>query len=188
MIEQADRFALTTGPDGRVLLTLTLRRHPRASPDGFARAQRYWACAPGGARPRWLTGGHTDDDVREAENAHAAAAAYVPGVTCTGCGDRQWKPVNRGAVTQYVLTGVTAGCLTCGPRTAPVSPPPLPVPLPALVPVQEVEAQSLPAVTVRIDGAAAALLWSATGGDARTMSSLVTDLVTRNFGLRPAHT
>ena len=186
--EQIDRFTLTTRPDGRALLALALRRHPQASADGFARAQRYWACAPGGAQPRWLalaagrsvpqrSGG---DDVREAAEAHRAAVAYLPGVSCSGCGDRVWKPVHRAAVTRYVLTGVTGDCLTCHqpPKPAPV--PPVEEPAPA----QTVEVRTLPAVTVRVDGTAAAMLWNASGGDMQTMSSLVTELIARNFGIR----
>ena len=192
MTEQADRFTLTTGPDGRVLLTLALRRHPQASADGFVRAQRYWAATPGGAQPRWLalaadprrTGEHAED-AREAAEAHAAAAAYLPGVSCSGCGDRVWKPVDRAAVTRYVLTGVTGYCLTCQKPPSPVTAP-LTVPPPAPAPAQTVEARTLPALTVRVDGTAAAMLWNASGGDMQTMSSLVTELISRSFGIRRA--
>lgn len=214
MIEQADRFALTTGPDGRVLLTLALRRRPGAGADGFARAQRYWACAPGGAQPRWL--GLTGEDAREAAAAHATATAYLPGVPCSGCGDRQWKPVNRGAVTSYVLAGITGSCLACQKAAPSVAPAAVHLgsmpaasadftstqaasaqfasgqPAPAqfasghFAPAQWTETRSLPAVTVRVDGTAAALLWSATGGDPQAMSTVVTDLICRNFGIRRA--
>ncbi|WP_229070962.1 hypothetical protein [Actinoplanes sp. DH11] len=193
MIEQAERFPLTTGPDGRALLTLALRPHPRISADKFARARRYWACAPGGGQPRWLAlAGHAQhaqhaDDAREVAEVHSAAAAYLPGVSCSGCGDRLWKPMNRRAVTQYVLTGFTDGCTTCRtPSSVTVAAPaPATPPVPKdLAPPQTVQARSLPAVTLRIDGPVAALLWSATGGDAETMSTLVTDLLSRNFGIR----
>ncbi|MEU4420891.1 hypothetical protein AB0F81_09705 [Actinoplanes sp. NPDC024001] len=184
MTELAERFPLTIGPDGRVLLALALRRHPRASADRFARAQRYWACAPGGTKPRWLAlANEHADDVRAAADAHEAAAAYVPGVACSACRDSHWKPVNRAAVTRYVATGVTAGCLSCHDPSSEAPPAAAPA-LDDLVPVQPLEARFLPSVTVRVDGAAAALLWSATGGDAEGMSSLVSDLVTRNFGIR----
>ncbi|WIM99634.1 hypothetical protein ACTOB_003294 [Actinoplanes oblitus] len=197
MTEQADRFTLTIGPDGRGLLTLALRRLPRADADGYARAQRYWACTPAAGRPRWLAlsggpdilqrPGELAEDPREAAEAHAAAAAYVPGVACSWCGDRWWKPMNREVVSRYVLTGLTGGCLTCRQQPAVAAPPaaaPRPAPAPAdLAPAQTAEARILPAVTVRVDGAAAAMLWSATGGDTQTMSSLVTDLISRNFGI-----
>lgn len=181
--EQVDRFTLTIGPDGRGLLTLALRCHPRAHPDGFARAKRYWACKPGVSQPRWLTlAGEHAEDPREASDAHAVAEAYVPGVTCSWCGDRWWKPANRQVVTRYVLTGLTGGCLTC--RNPSDEAPAAVAPAPAdLVPAQVVDARTLPAVTVRVGGAAAAMLWSATGGDTQSMSSLVTDLVSRNFGI-----
>lgn len=186
MTEQADRFTLTTRADGRALLALALRRHPQASADGYARAQRYWACAPGGTQPRWLAAGpdgaqHTGD-VREAADAHAAAAAYLPGVSCSGCGDRVWKPVHRAAVTRYVLTGVTGGCLTCEepPADRPAAAPPEPAPARPVA----VEVHELPAVTVRVSGAAAAMLWSAAGGDQQRMSALVTELIAGNYGIR----
>ncbi|MBG0563723.1 hypothetical protein [Actinoplanes aureus] len=193
MTELADRFALTIGPDGRVLLALALRRRPGATTDGFARAQRYWACVPGGAQPRWLAlaidpgdprrcGEHAEE-TREAADAHSAAAAYLPGVTCSGCGDHQWKPVHRAAVTRYVLTGATGGCLPCHKPSLAAGPAPVPG---VLKPTQSVEARVLPAVTVRVEGPVAALLWSATGGDGNMMSSLVTDLISRNFGIRRA--
>ncbi|GAA2708994.1 hypothetical protein [Actinoplanes palleronii] len=201
MTEQVDRFTLTIGPDGRGLLHLALRRHPRANGDGFARAQRYWACAPGGAQPRWLAlarspgapqraGEHTEDP-REAADAHAAAEAYLPGVACSWCGQRSWKPVNRVAVTKYVLTGTTGGCLICHDPAPEAKAAPATVPRPAPVTIDlgppiVAEARILPTVTVRIDGAAAAMLWTATGGDTQTMSSLVTDLVARNFGIQRA--
>ncbi|GIF08314.1 hypothetical protein [Actinoplanes siamensis] len=216
MTEQVDRFTLTTGPDGRGLLTLALRRHPTADADGFARAQRYWACAPAGAQPRWLalaagpaaSGPHRPcehaEDGQEAADAHAAAAVYLPGVACSWCGDRWWKPANREVVTRYVLTGLTGGCLTCGhqpsspeaaaaPRSAPPksappkSAPPKSAPPKApsradFGPPQTVDARILPSVTVRLDGEAAAMLWTATGGNDLMMSILLGDLVIRRFG------
>ena len=183
MTELADRFTLTTGPDGRVLLTLALRCHPGVSADGFAPARRYWACAPGGAQPRWLEpAADPDVEARTVAEAHAAAVAYVPGVSCSGCGDRVWKPADRAAVTRYVRTGGTGECLTC--RKPPVAGRQADVEPVAESPAQSVEAWNLPVVTVRVDGTAAAMLWSATGGDMRTMSSLVTELISRNFGLR----
>ncbi|WP_328473544.1 hypothetical protein OHA21_12790 [Actinoplanes sp. NBC_00393] len=194
MTEQADRFALTIGPDGRVLLALSLRRHPGATADAYARAQRYWACVPAGAQPRWLAFAgdlQRAEEAREAADAHAAAAAYLSGVSCSGCGGRQWQPVHRAAVTRYVLTGATGACLPChtpSSGTWAAAPPPVaavPAPVPAdPLPARLVEARTLPAVTVRIDGPVAALLWSATGGDAKMMSSLVTDAISRNFGIR----
>lgn len=123
--EQADRFALTTGRDGRILLSLVLRSHPWATATDYPRARRYWACAPG-PRPRWLGGGsgsgYGRDDARHAEDAHAVAVAYVPGVSCSGCGDRRWRPVDREAVGRYVYGGVTGTCLTC--REVPAEPAP----------------------------------------------------------------
>ncbi|WP_436535650.1 hypothetical protein [Actinoplanes sp. HUAS TT8] len=202
MTEEADRFTLTTGPDGRALLTLALRRHPRVSADGFVRAQRYWACIPAGAQPRWLAlGGRPGapqraEDVHEVTDVHAEAEAYLPGVACSGCGDRWWKPMNRHVVTRYVLTGMTGGCLKCHrPPAEPVvvatpAPEPEPVaPAPAdFGPPQVVEARILPVFSVQVEGAAAAMLWSATGGNPQMMSLLVTDLVSRNFGIRrPGH-
>lgn len=205
--EQVDRFTLTTGPDGRGLLTLALRRHPRVGADGFAKAQRYWACAPAGAQPRWLALAgrpgapqrpvEQHDDAREAAEAHAAADAYIPGVACSWCGDRWWKPANRVVVSHYLRTGLTGGCLACkntspSPATPAAVPTTTPTPTPITVdavPVETVEARILPGVTVHVDGEAAAMLWRATGGDSDLMSSLVTGLVSRNFGiLRPEPT
>ncbi|GAA4604515.1 hypothetical protein BJY16_005037 [Actinoplanes octamycinicus] len=217
MTEQADRFTLTIGPDGRGLLTLALRRLPGANADGYARAQRYWACAPAGTRPRWLAlsgaphvlqrpGEHVDDP-REAAGAHAAAEAYLPGVACSRCGGKWWKPANREAVTRYVLTGRTEGCLSCEEQPVVAAAPaavtrPAPVPAPVAAPVsapaaapaagwtpmdfgppQTVDARILTGVNVHLDGAAAAMLLSASGGDTRTMSSLVSDLITRTFSV-----
>jgi hypothetical protein len=128
--EQADRFTLTTGRDGRVLLSLALRRHPWADATQYVRAQRYWACAPGGGQPRWLVlppvRGVVDDpeDARQAADAHGVAMAYLPGVFCSGCGDRRWQPVDRAAVTRYVLCGATGTCLSC--RVVPAEPEPEP--------------------------------------------------------------
>ncbi|MBB2947862.1 hypothetical protein FB565_007633 [Actinoplanes lutulentus] len=212
MTEQADRFTLTTGPDGRGLLTLALRRHPRASAEGYARAQRYWACGPSGAQPRWfaLDGRLSDlqrpldhaDDARQAVEAHAAAQAYLPGVSCSGCGNRCWQPLNRVAVTRYVLTGATGVCLTCHdpsstaepaatkPTHAPPPPPPSWVSQPApdsWAPPQVVDARVVGGeVTVRVNAATAAMLVNATGGDSHAMSTLVNELVSRHFGTRRA--
>lgn len=214
MTEQVDRFTLTTGPDGRGLLTLALRRHPKANADGYAKAQRYWACSPAGAQPRWLAlagspgapqraADHAEDPRTVAE-AHAFAAAYLPGVACSWCGDKWWKPTNRGVVTRYVLTGLTGGCLACHDESAPApepvviaaaapKPAPRAAPKPATVwepdivdlgPEVTVDARVLSGLTVHLDGPAAELLWSAAGGDMRTMSSMVSDLVARNYGIR----
>ncbi|BBH70104.1 hypothetical protein ACTI_67890 [Actinoplanes sp. OR16] len=189
--EQADRFTLTTGRDGRVLLSLALRRHPWAIAGDYVRAQRYWACAPGGAQPRWLTlataanGRQPLDDPGEADlaaDAHAIAVAYVPGVFCSGCGDRRWRPVSRGAVSRYVLSGVTGACLTCREVAAPApaakpayTPAPPPPPADFGAPVV-VDARILSPDEAR---------WGEAAADRRQPSPAAA-LISRNYGLGPA--
>ncbi|MEU4693819.1 hypothetical protein [Actinoplanes sp. NPDC023714] len=183
MTEQADRFTLTTGRDGRVLLSLALRRHPWAIAGDYVRAQRYWACTPGAAQPRWLglapaaNGRQPLDDPGDADlaaDAHAIAVAYVPGVFCSGCGDRRWRPVNRAAVSRYVLSGATGTCLTCREVAPPPPPKPACAPPADFGPPQVVEARILTPDEAR---------W---GEPAAPRRSPATDLITRNYAVGPA--